>query len=80
MDIFSDEVQLHGSIILQLKAKWTCEKHGGEHGEHGYCYVSPTGEHVGLNNRKLKIWAAAIVGGKFLIQAYTFLISIPGRC
>ncbi|KAG1758075.1 hypothetical protein EDD22DRAFT_957266 [Suillus occidentalis] len=31
-----------------------------EHGEPGYCYVSVTGEHVGLNNRMLKLWAAAI--------------------
>ncbi|KAH7903026.1 hypothetical protein BJ138DRAFT_1198541, partial [Hygrophoropsis aurantiaca] len=59
-DLFTEEVQLHSKYILQLKSKWPCQKHQGEHGEPGYCYVSPTGEHLGLNNRKLKIWAAAI--------------------
>ncbi|KAG2130852.1 hypothetical protein DEU56DRAFT_814656 [Suillus clintonianus] len=60
VDNFSEAAQLHGSIIVQLKQKWTCEKHQGEHGEQGYCYVTPAGEHIGLNMRKLKMWAAAI--------------------
>jgi len=46
---------------MQLKQKWSCEKHLGEHGEPGYCYIAATGEHLGLNSRKLKLWAAAIV-------------------
>ncbi|KIK76654.1 hypothetical protein PAXRUDRAFT_18046 [Paxillus rubicundulus Ve08.2h10] len=60
VEAFSEDAQIHGGIILQLKAKWVCEKHLGEHGEVGYCYVSSTGEHLGLNHRKLKLWAAAI--------------------
>jgi hypothetical protein len=61
VDNFTELEQLHGSIILQLKGKWTCEKHQGEHGEPGFCYIDSTGGHLGLNNRKLKIWASAIV-------------------
>jgi hypothetical protein len=51
---------------MQLKRKWTCEKHQGEHGEAGHCYVNPMGEHVGLNHRKLKLWATAIVSFCFV--------------
>ncbi|CDO75078.1 hypothetical protein BN946_scf185010.g3 [Trametes cinnabarina] len=57
---FSDEAQINGQIIMQLKAKWACERHQGEHGEPGYCYVDVAGTHLGLNHRKLKLWAAAI--------------------
>jgi len=53
---------MHGTFILQLKEKWPCETHQGEHGEPGFCYVDPNSRHIGLNNRKLKTWAAAIVG------------------
>jgi hypothetical protein len=58
---FSEVEQLHGEIILQLKQKWVCEKHQGEHGQAGACYIDSAGNHIGLNNRKLKIWASAIV-------------------
>jgi hypothetical protein len=61
MEAFSEAAQLHGAIILELKKKWLCAKHQGEHGDVGYCYVSPNASHVGLNNRKLKLWASAIV-------------------
>ncbi|KDR67216.1 hypothetical protein GALMADRAFT_80029 [Galerina marginata CBS 339.88] len=57
---YSAQEQLHGEIIVQLKQKWVCEKHQGEHGEPGACYVDSAGNHLGLNNRKLKIWASAI--------------------
>ncbi|KAG2131759.1 hypothetical protein DEU56DRAFT_914323 [Suillus clintonianus] len=60
VDSFSEESQIHGAIIMQLKNKWSCEKHLGEHGEPGHCYIASTGEHLGLNSRKLKLWAAAI--------------------
>ncbi|KAL1947169.1 hypothetical protein VTO73DRAFT_14130 [Trametes versicolor] len=60
LELFSEEAQINGQIIMQLKAKWTCERHSGEHGEAGFCYVDEAGVHLGLNNRKLKIWAAAI--------------------
>lgn len=61
VDHFTEEAQLHGSFIMQLKQRWTCEKHAGKHGEHGYCFINAGGEHLGLNHRKLKLWAAAIV-------------------
>ncbi|TFK80000.1 hypothetical protein K466DRAFT_504633 [Polyporus arcularius HHB13444] len=60
LDLFSEEEQLDGTMILQLKAKWPCARHQGEHGEPGHCYVDASGEHLGLNSRKLKLWAAAI--------------------
>lgn len=55
--------QLHGDIILKLKDTHPCEKHRGEHGEPGYCYIAPDGSHVGLNNRRFAIWAAAMAAG-----------------
>lgn len=61
LDGYGETEQLHGAIVLQLKQKWACEKHQGEHGEPGACYVDSAGNHLGLNNRKLKIWASAIV-------------------
>ncbi|KAJ7831762.1 hypothetical protein B0H14DRAFT_2365025 [Mycena olivaceomarginata] len=61
VDNFSDTAQLHGAHILELKKKWTCAEHRGEHGDSGNCYVAPNGEHTRLNNRQLKLWAAAWV-------------------
>jgi hypothetical protein len=52
---------MHGLYILELKKKWKCEKHLGEHGDSGYCYVSADGTHIGLNGYRLKLWAAAWV-------------------
>ncbi|KAF9225177.1 hypothetical protein BS17DRAFT_801307 [Gyrodon lividus] len=60
IDLFTEDTQLHGPIIMQLKKRWVCEKHAGEHGEPGYCFVNTCGKHLGLNHRKLKLWAAAI--------------------
>lgn len=60
LDGYGETEQLHGAIVLQLKQKWACEKHQGEHGEPGACYVDSAGNHLGLNNHKLKIWASAI--------------------
>ncbi|EPQ49906.1 hypothetical protein GLOTRDRAFT_26631, partial [Gloeophyllum trabeum ATCC 11539] len=60
VESFPDEAQLHGGIILELKRLHECKEHLGEHGETGYCYKNENG-HIGLNNRRLKIWAAAIV-------------------
>ncbi|GBE83748.1 predicted protein [Sparassis crispa] len=60
IESFSAQSQLHGAIIMQLKDKWSCQQHSGEHGESGYCYVTPNAEHIGMNTRKLKSWASAI--------------------
>ncbi|KAI0338966.1 hypothetical protein BDW22DRAFT_1432176 [Trametopsis cervina] len=69
LSMFSTEEQLHGKIIVGLKKKWLCHTHVGEHGDPGYCYVLPvTAEHIGLNNRKLKAWAAAIAGHEYSIN------------
>ncbi|KIK93182.1 hypothetical protein PAXRUDRAFT_145638 [Paxillus rubicundulus Ve08.2h10] len=40
VDLFTESVQLHGSIIMQLKKQWVCKKHTGEHGEPGYCFFN----------------------------------------
>jgi hypothetical protein len=61
VDLFSEQSQLHRAIILELKKKWSCEKHQGENSDSGFCYVSASGEHLGLNNHKFKFWAASIV-------------------
>ncbi|KAF8834082.1 hypothetical protein BDN67DRAFT_1016881 [Paxillus ammoniavirescens] len=79
-EAFSAESQLHGAIIMQLKRKWTCEKHQGEHGEAGYCYINPTGEHVGLNHRKLKSWAAAIAAADATKHEPPNTIDFDGLC
>ncbi|KIJ96371.1 hypothetical protein K443DRAFT_107389, partial [Laccaria amethystina LaAM-08-1] len=60
LDGFSEVTQLHGSIIMELKATWPCSMHLNEHGGAGSCYVTNTSEHVLLNARWLKAWAAAI--------------------
>ncbi|KAG8749059.1 hypothetical protein FRC11_011622 [Ceratobasidium sp. 423] len=55
--------QLHGNIITMLKATHPYEKHHGEHGEPGFCYVTPDGAHIGLNNHQFTIWSAAVAAG-----------------
>lgn len=67
VDTFSDEAQLHGTFIIHLKNKWACQKHQGKHGQDGHCYISVMGDHLGLNNRKLEMWAAAIVSWFLLL-------------
>lgn len=61
---FTDETQLHGGIILELKQRHPCKDHPGEQNAPGYCY-KPVGcgldAHVRLNNRRFKKWSAAIV-------------------
>jgi hypothetical protein len=71
---FGEDEQLHGRIIIQLKKRWPCTQHQGEHGEPGYCYITPSAEHVGLNNRKLKIWATAIVSKTVIIRTANCII------
>ena len=61
LDNYTEIEQLQGSIILQLKMKWSCEKHQGEHGNPGFCYIDLTDGHLGFNIWKLNIWASGIV-------------------
>jgi len=58
---FDDAVQVNGRFVMELKKKWPCATHLGEHGESGHCYVTPNGEHFRLNPLRLKMWAAAMV-------------------
>jgi len=57
---FSEGIQGLGAIVLELKLKYPCTTHHGEHGDPGVCFIGASGEHLGLNNRKLKMWATAI--------------------
>src|SRR6266700_555826 len=72
---FSDTAQLHGGLILELKKKWPCQSHQGEHGQVGHCYVAPTGEHIRLNALRLKAWAAAIVCLLFSLKVTLLICS-----
>jgi hypothetical protein len=72
--LFSDQAQLHSTIIMQLKKKWPCQQHHSEHGEDGHCYVNASGEHIGLNNHKLKIWASSIVCAQSVFLVYLSLV------
>ena len=69
IDSFSDTAQLHGRFVIELKKRWPCQIHQGEHGEAGYCYIAPSGEHTRLNPIRMKAWAAALVG--FATNLYT---------
>ncbi|KAJ7880688.1 hypothetical protein B0H13DRAFT_2345482 [Mycena leptocephala] len=55
MDDFTPQEQLHGAMIMKLETKWACEKHHGESGDVGHCYVDASGNHMPLNMRKKKI-------------------------
>ncbi|KJA18856.1 hypothetical protein HYPSUDRAFT_144459 [Hypholoma sublateritium FD-334 SS-4] len=63
IDSFSDTAQLNGRFVIELKKRWPCQIHQGEHGEVGYCYISPSGEHTRLNTLRMKTWAAALAAG-----------------
>ena len=58
---FDSALQLNGHFVMELKKKWPCATHLGEHGKSGHCYVMPNGEHLCLNPLHLKMWAAAMV-------------------
>ncbi|KAH6880189.1 hypothetical protein BKA70DRAFT_1126817 [Coprinopsis sp. MPI-PUGE-AT-0042] len=61
---FSTSSQLHGMYILDLKQKWKCAQHPGEHGEPGHCYQPPNGgDHIPLNLLRLRLWAASWASG-----------------
>lgn len=72
IDSFSDMAQLHGHFVIELKKRWPCQIHQGEHGEAGYCYVAPSGEHTRLNTLHMKTWAAALVGLIFDLYNISF--------
>ncbi|KAG1852273.1 hypothetical protein DFJ58DRAFT_661317 [Suillus subalutaceus] len=80
IEAFSDKTQLHGAIIIQLKAKWLCAEHQGESGGIGYCYVSSTGEHVGLNSHHLKIWATAMAAYDAMKNEPPNTVDFDGVC
>ncbi|KAJ6481124.1 hypothetical protein C8R45DRAFT_831641 [Mycena sanguinolenta] len=60
---YTPQDQLQGAMIMKLNTKWACEKHHGENGDVGHCWIDPNGNHIGLNMQKKKLWASAIVAG-----------------
>ncbi|KAJ7051597.1 hypothetical protein C8F01DRAFT_639347 [Mycena amicta] len=63
VDDYSIQDQLQGDMILKIQNKWKCDKHQGENGKVGHCYIDVDGNHMGLNMRKFRAWAAAVVAG-----------------
>jgi hypothetical protein len=61
LDMFSNAQQLHGIHAQHIKNEWPCQQHLGENGRPGACYITPSGKHVGLNIRRLAVWAAAML-------------------
>ncbi|KAJ7677222.1 hypothetical protein B0H17DRAFT_867710, partial [Mycena rosella] len=78
VDDFTPQDQLHGSMILKLKGKWPCDKHQGESGDVGHCWIDVGGNHTGLNMRKLKMWSSAIVAGEATIHEPPNVIEFDG--
>ncbi|KAF8176897.1 hypothetical protein K438DRAFT_1727053 [Mycena galopus ATCC 62051] len=70
--------QLHGAMLLKLKAKWPCEKHAGENGDVGHCWIDVGSNHIGLNMRKLKMWASVIVAGEATIHEPPNVVEFDG--
>ncbi|KAJ2922274.1 hypothetical protein H1R20_g14825, partial [Candolleomyces eurysporus] len=60
---FNTSLQMHGLYILELKKKWVCQQHLGEHGKVGHCYLSSDRKHIQLNLYRLQAWAAAWAAG-----------------
>jgi len=50
-----------GGHVQRPSTAARCNHYTVKEGEDGYCYTNANGEHIGLNNCKLKIWASAIV-------------------
>jgi len=61
LDQYDETQKLHGTFILCIKEEHTCQQHLGENGSIGHCYVMSVGRHIGLNMRRLSMWAAACV-------------------
>jgi hypothetical protein len=59
--MYTNTQQLHGVHAQHIKNEWPCQQHLGENGRPGACYVTPDGNHIGLNIRRLAAWAAAMV-------------------
>ncbi|TFK23480.1 hypothetical protein FA15DRAFT_705466 [Coprinopsis marcescibilis] len=61
--LISTAVQINGVFANHLKQQWKCQEHHNENGGPGACYVCPSGEHIRLNNLRLRAWAAAMASG-----------------
>ncbi|KAG2048101.1 hypothetical protein BDR06DRAFT_1024597 [Suillus hirtellus] len=55
--------------VTSTKSQWKCQEHKGEHGEPGFCFVKPDGDHLGLNTHHLGAWSAAWANGKASISS-----------
>ncbi|KAJ7729552.1 hypothetical protein B0H14DRAFT_2640401 [Mycena olivaceomarginata] len=78
--IYGTKDQLHVTMVMKLDPKWACEKHRGENGDIGHCWINPNGNHTGLNMGKKKMWASAIVAGEATIYEPPNTIEFDGVC
>lgn len=69
LENYSDSARVNGHFILRLKSRWKCQEHKGEHGEPGFCFVKPDGDHLGLNTRRLGAWGSAWANGDASISS-----------
>ncbi|KAG2742900.1 hypothetical protein P692DRAFT_20878935 [Suillus brevipes Sb2] len=69
LENYSDSARVNGHFILRLKSQWKCQEHKGEHGEPGFCFVKPDGDHLGLNTRRLVSWGSAWANGDASISS-----------
>ena len=42
----NDAEQVNGQFILEIKKRWPCASHQGEHGEPGHCFITVSGGHL----------------------------------
>jgi hypothetical protein len=77
---YSPQDQLHVTMVMKLDPKWACEKHRGENGDIGHCWINPNGNHTGLNMGKKKMWASALVSWDlYYLHSYFWNNWISGR-
>jgi hypothetical protein len=72
--MYTNTQQLHGIHAQHIKNEWPCQQHLGENGRSGACYVTPDGNHIGLNIRRLAAWAAAMVRHLAYVPAFILML------
>ncbi|TEB22091.1 hypothetical protein FA13DRAFT_1574047, partial [Coprinellus micaceus] len=55
------KTQVNGHFIELIEKRWKCNEHGSENNGPGCCYRDALGNHWGLNMRKKKFYASALV-------------------
>ncbi|KAG1719080.1 hypothetical protein EDB19DRAFT_1975132 [Suillus lakei] len=68
-DVFKEDVPWLENYSDSARSQWKCQEHKGEHGEPGFCFVKPDGDHLGLNTRCLGAWGSAWANGDASISS-----------